>query len=379
MSTLIKRVINVRVSERRYMGLPACKSCHIYHDKRVCALIPGDGVGSELVKSVQTVFNEMKIPVLLDELFVSKHSERSINDAIDAIQKYGLCLKTPFDNYEPAFTGPYQNLNVRIRVVLNGYASVSHIKSIPGVRTRHDDVDFYIIREQTETAHANLEHQSVKGVVECLQVATWQKSSRIAKFAFDYATKLKRNSVVCVHKADVMRLSDGLFLNCCREVSKLYPRINLASLEVDTAMKELVLNPQKFDVLVMPNLYGNIASNLGVGLIGGAGICAGATYSPECVIFEPAAHHTYAQATGKNIANPTGMLLCAVKMLHHVNLGDYARQLQSAVFSVLEEGKIRTRDVGGRASTTQFTEEVIRHMQKMDGGVELNSEQNLIN
>lgn len=363
MLALLRHMTRMGIIVRKYCLRP-CTACHQYHDKLTCCLIAGDGVGPELINCVQVVFKERSVPILLEEYMLSKYEERSINNAIEAIKKYGLCLKSPFENNEPSLTGPYQNYNVRIRLVLDAYANVAHIVSIPGVKTRHENVDFFIIREQTEAAYTNLEHESVKGVVESLKVITWRKSTRIAKFAFDYATRMNRKSVVCVHKANIMKLADGLFLRCCAEVSKLYPRIKFRSLIVDNTMMQLVSNPQQFDVLVTPNLYGNIADNLAAGLVGGAGVCAGAAYSPECVIFEPAARHTYTQAAGQNIANPTAMLLCASNMLRHVNLTEYADEIRNAVFKVLKEGKVRTRDIGGTDSTTGFTLEVIRHMKE---------------
>ncbi|GJQ74189.1 hypothetical protein Trydic_g19102 [Trypoxylus dichotomus] len=339
-----------------------CRSCHYYTDKLTCCLVAGDGVGPELINSVERVFKEKDIPIVLERLDISKNEESSVNEAIQAVKRYGVCLKSPFENYEPTLTGSYQNFNVKMRVVLDVYASVVHVISIPGIKTRHENLDFYIIREQTEAAYASLEHESVSGIVESLKVVTWKKSTRIAKFAFDYATRMNRKKVTCVHKANIMKLSDGLFLKCCNKVSKLYPRINYNNLIVDNTMMQIVTNPQQFDVIVTQNLYGNIADNLGAGLVGGAGICAGAAYSRDCVIFEPAARHTYSKAAGKNIANPTAILLCAVKMLRHVNLIEYADRLKSAVFNVLKEGKVRTRDIGGKASTTEFTSEVIKNM-----------------
>lgn len=341
-----------------------CVSCHKYSEKLTCCVIAGDGVGPELIDAVQTVFKARSIPIVLADYHISKHDNSGIIIAIEAIRKFGVCLKTPFRNYEPALNGPYLNYNVRIRLILDVYAHVARIVSIPGVKTRHQNVDFYIIREQTEAAYSNIEHELVKGVVESLKVITRKKSKRIAKFAFDYATKLKRKSVACVHKANIMKLTDGLFLRTCEEVSKQYPNIKFKSLIVDNAMMQLVSNPQQFDVLVMPNLYGNIAHNLGAGLIGGAGMCPGAGYSADCVIFEPTARHIFADGVGKNIANPTAILLCAVKMLRHVNLVEYADELSNAIYRVLKEGKVRTKDIGGTATTTEFTKAIINCMKE---------------
>jgi len=243
--------------------------------------------------------------------------------------------------------------------VLDLYAHVVRVKSLCGVNSKHKNLDFVIIREQTEGEYAALEHESIKGVVECLKVVTAEKSRRIAKFAFDYATRHGRSKVTAVHKANIMKLGDGLFLRSCEEISKLYPQIKFEQMIVDNATMQLVSNPKQFDVMVMPNLYGNIISNLGAGLVGGAGLVSGASFSSDAAVFEPGARHTFDEAVGKDVANPTAMLLSTASMLDHLGLHEERDLLRNAINTVLNDGKVRTRDIGGYASTKQFTQAVI--------------------
>lgn len=335
-------------------------------DKKIkCTLIPGDGVGPELVNSVKEVYSAIGVPVEFEELFLSEiypSMSVPVETVIESIQRNGICLKgilsTPFSSY----AGELQTLNMKVRRDLDLYANVVHIKSFPGIKTKHENLDFFVIREQTEGEYSALEHESVPGVIECMKIITEEKSRRIAKFAFDYATKHGRKKVTCVHKANIMKLGDGLFLRCVEETSQMYPQITFDSMIIDNTCMQLVSHPHKFDVMVMPNLYGNIIDNLASGLVGGAGIVPGASYSTDCVIYEPGARHTFGEAVGKNIANPTAMLLCSVKLLRHVNLHDYADIIQNALTKVIKEGKVRTRDIGGYASTTDFTLAIISNL-----------------
>jgi len=200
----------------------------------------------------------------------------------------------------------------------------------------------------------------VPGIVESLKVVTGRKSMRIAKFAFDYATKHGRKKVTAVHKANIMKLGDGLFLRCCEEISQLYPEIEFEKMIVDNCCMQMVSKPQQFDVMVMPNLYGNIVINLAAGLVGGAGLVAGEGYSQDCVVFEPGARHSYNEAAGKNVANPSAMLLCAANMLDHASLGHHGDRIRQAVQEVLGAGRVKTKDLGGHATTRQFTAAVVQ-------------------
>ncbi|RZC36605.1 isocitrate dehydrogenase [NAD] subunit beta, mitochondrial [Asbolus verrucosus] len=334
-------------------------------DTRIrCTLIPGDGVGPELVYSVQEVFKSAGVPVDFEAYFFSEVNptlSAPLEDVAKSISKNRVCLKGILATPDYSHTGELQTLNMKLRNTLDLYANVVHVKSLPGVKSRHEDIDCVIIREQTEGEYSALEHEGVKGVVECLKIVTAKKSQRIAKFAFDYATKNNRKKVTAVHKANIMKLGDGLFLKSCEEMAKLYPKIEFERMIVDNCTMQMVSKPQQFDVMVTPNLYGNIVDNLASGLVGGAGVVAGASYSANC-----GARHTYSEAVGKNVANPTAMMLCSAKLLRHVNLPLYGDMIRNAVDQVLKDGKVRTKDIGGQSSTQEFTYAVI-HNLKMPG------------
>merc|ERR1712098_353681 len=259
-------------------------------------------------------------------------------------------------------SGEADTLNIRMRRALDLYANVVKVQSVPGVRSKHQGIDLVVIREQLEGEYSCLEHESVTGAVESLKLVTGKKSLRIAKFAFDYATKHGRKKVTAVHKANIMKLGDGLFLRCCEEISQLYPEIEFEKMIVDNCCMQMVSKPQQFDVMVMPNLYGNIIANLAAGLVGGAGIVPGEGYSPDAVVFETGARHSYSEAAGKNTANPTAMLLAAANMLEHANLDSYGQRIKAAVARVLGEGKVKTKDLGGHSSTRQFTAAVVQSL-----------------
>ncbi|GJQ71611.1 hypothetical protein Trydic_g11312 [Trypoxylus dichotomus] len=333
--------------------------------RRTCTLIPGDGVGPELVYSVQELFKSAGIPVDFESYFFSEVNP-TLSAPLETVSKSiatnRVCLKGILATPDYSHTGELQTLNMKLRNSLDLYANVVHVKSLPGVKSRHQNIDCVIIREQTEGEYSALEHESVKGVVECLKIVTAAKSQRIAKFAFDYATKNGRKKVTAVHKANIMKLGDGLFLRSCEEMAKLYPKIEFERMIVDNCTMQMVSKPQQFDVMVTPNLYGNIVDNLASGLVGGAGVVAGASYSAECVVFEPGARHTFSEAVGKNVANPTAMLLCSAKLLHHMNLPAYSNMVRNAVEKVLRDGKVRTKDIGGQSSTKEFTYAVINNL-----------------
>ncbi|CAG4978856.1 unnamed protein product [Colias eurytheme] len=327
-----------------------------------CTLIPGDGVGPELVYSVQEVFKAAGIPVDFESFFFSEVNptlSAPLEDVVNSIAKNKICIKGILATPDFSHTGELQTLNMKLRNALDLYANVVHVKSLPNVNCRHKDVDCIIIREQTEGEYSALEHESVPGVVECLKIITAAKSERIAKFAFDYAVKMGRKKVTAVHKANIMKLGDGLFLRSCEEIAKLYPRIQFEKMIVDNCTMQMVSNPNQFDVMVTPNLYGNIVDNLASGLVGGAGVVAGASYSSECAVFEQGARHIFSGAVGKNIANPTAMLLCSANLLAHVNLHSYSKMIKGAINKVLTDGKVRTKDLGGQSTTKAFTNAII--------------------
>ncbi|XP_063369215.1 probable isocitrate dehydrogenase [NAD] subunit beta, mitochondrial [Cydia amplana] len=351
---------NVCYAPHSIISLPVSKEGRIK-----CTLIPGDGVGPELVYSVQEVFKAAGIPVDFESFFFSEVNptlSAPLEDVVNSIARNKICIKGILATPDFSHTGELQTLNMKLRNALDLYANVVHVKSLPNVNCRHKDVDCIIIREQTEGEYSALEHESVPGVVECLKIITAAKSDRIAKFAFDYAVKMGRKKVTAVHKANIMKLGDGTFLRSCDQMAKLYPRIEFEKMIVDNCTMQMVSNPNQFDVMVTPNLYGNIVDNLASGLVGGAGVVAGASYSAECAVFEQGARHIFSGAVGKNIANPCAMLLCSANLLAHVNLHSYSKMIKNAINKVLVDGKVRTKDLGGQSTTKDFTYAIIHSL-----------------
>ncbi|XP_038600445.1 isocitrate dehydrogenase [NAD] subunit beta, mitochondrial isoform X1 [Tachyglossus aculeatus] len=325
-------------------------------------MLPGDGVGPELMHAVKEVFKAANVPVEFQEHHLSEvqnmASEEKLEQVLDSMKQNKVALigkiHTPME-----YKGELASYDMRLRRKLDLFANVVHVKSLPGYKTRHNNLDLVIIREQTEGEYSSLEHESARGVIECLKIVTRAKSQRIAKFAFDYATKQGRRKVTAVHKANIMKLGDGLFLQCCEEVAELYPKVRFETMIIDNCCMQLVQNPYQFDVLVMPNLYGNIIDNLAAGLVGGAGVVPGESYSAEYAVFETGARHPFAQAVGRNIANPTAMLLSATNMLRHLNLEYHSNLISDAVKKVIKVGKVRTTDMGGYATAQDFTQAVV--------------------
>lgn len=368
MSLLTRNFVRclIQASSRNIHSTAALASPTKPEGRTTCTLIPGDGVGPELIYSVQEVFKAADVPVDFEPFFLSEVNpalSAPLEDVVGSIKKNRICLKGILATPDYSHTGELQTLNMKLRNELDLYANVVHVVSLPGVKTRHQGIDAVVIREQTEGEYSAQEHETIPGVIECLKVVTEAKSMRIAKFAFDYAVKHNRKKVTAIHKANIMKLGDGLFLRSCEAMAKLYPRIQFEKMIVDNATMQLVSNPHQFDVMVAPNLYGNIIDNISSGLVGGAGVVAGASYSAEHVVYEPGARHTFAEAVGKNIANPTAMLLCASKMLRHINLLHYSQQIYSAINNVLKAGKVRTKDLGGNATTNEFTKAVIMNLK----------------
>uniref|UniRef100_A0A2R8M563 Isocitrate dehydrogenase [NAD] subunit beta, mitochondrial n=1 Tax=Callithrix jacchus TaxID=9483 RepID=A0A2R8M563_CALJA len=252
-------------------------------------MLPGDGVGPELMHAVKEVFKAAAVPVEFQEHHLSEvqnmASEEKLEQVLSSMKENKVAIigkiHTPME-----YKGELASYDMRLRRKLDLFANVVHVKSLPGYMTRHNNLDLVIIREQTEGEYSSLEHESARGVIECLKIVTRAKSQRIAKFAFDYATKKGRGKVTAVHKANIMKLGDGLFLQCCEEVAELYPKIKFETMIIDNCCMQLVQNPYQFDVLVMPNLYGNIIDNLAAGLVGGAGVVPGESYSAEYAVFE---------------------------------------------------------------------------------------------
>ena len=323
-------------------------------------LIPGDGIGPEVTGATISVLRATGFEPDWETFIVgaealSRFGDPLPQDLIDSIKRNKVALKGPVAT--PVGTG-FVSSNVRLRKALDLYANLRPIKSLKGVPSRYEDVDLIVVRENTEDLYSGLEHEVVPGVVESLKIITDKASRRIAKFAFEYARREGRKRITAVHKANIMKLSDGLFLRCFREVAEDYPEIKADDLIVDNTCMQLVTNPTQFDVLLLENLYGDIVSDLGAGLIGGLGVAPGANIGEDIAVFE-AVHGAAPSIAGRGIANPTALLLTAVSMLKHLNERERATQIQNALEKVLAEGKQLTRDLGGEATTLDFTEAVI--------------------
>jgi len=275
---------------------------------------------------------------------------------LDSVRRNGVALKGPVTT--PVGHG-FTSVNVGLRKALDLYANVRPVHNLPGVPSRFEGVDLVIVRENTEDLYAGLEHVVVEGVVESLKIITAKASTRIAAFTFDYARRYGRRRVTAVHKANIMKLGDGLFLESVRQVASAWPDIDYDERIVDAACMQLVMRPETFDMLVMPNLYGDIVSDLCAGLVGGLGVVPGANIGEGIAVFE-AVHGTAPDIAGRNVANPTALLLSAALMLDYLHEGDAAERIRRALTTVLSDGTTRTRDLGGTASTTEFAAALIR-------------------
>ncbi len=323
-------------------------------------LIPGDGVGPEITASVRTVLERAGAQISWDEQLGGKAAvvacDNPIPDALLAsIKKHKVALKGPL---ETSVGHGYRSVNVTLRKYFDLYANLRPVRSLKGVKSAFSGVDLIVVRENTEDLYSGIEHMVAPGVVESVKVITARASKRIAKFAFELAAREKRKTVTAIHKANIMKLSDGLFLDCARQIAKGYPKVTYRELIVDNACMQLVLRPQEFDVLLLENLYGDIVSDLCAGLVGGLGLVPGANLGTKAAIFE-AVHGTAPDIAGKNLANPLALLFSSIMMLRHLGQDRPAARIEKAATRLLKEGKVLTRDLGGRASTTQVTERLV--------------------
>jgi len=331
--------------------------------------IRGDGIGPEVLAATKEVIKATNAPVKFDDHSISEisgYTQDEYNSLISSLRKNKVCLKGFILAGRKFDVQHQETLAMQIRHDLGVFANAVHVKSHQGVKTKHKNIDFIVIRETTEGEYCGQEHECVPGVVEALKVMTKKKATQIAHFAFDYALRHNRKKVTCVHKANIMKLGDGLFMRSCEEVSKLYPNIEFEPMIVDNTCMQLVSNPYQFDVMVMPNLYGNIIQNLGAGLIGGSGFLAGASYSNDIAFFEPGARYTFNSGAGRDIANPTAMFMTAGNMLAHIGLGRHGASIKDSVRKVIKGGKCKTQDMGGYASTTEFTSAVIELIKPLE-------------
>jgi len=326
-------------------------------------LIPGDGIGPEVTAAVVRVVAAAGVSIEWERHIAGVQAFERTGKAlpvelIDSIRRNTVALKGPVST--PIGEG-FSSVNVGLRKALDLYANLRPVWNLPGVPARCEGVDLVIVRENTEDLYAGLEHEVVPGVVESLKIITERASTRIAQFAFDYARRHGRKRVTAIHKANIMKLGDGLFLSCVRAAAPAYPDIVYDERIVDAACMHLVMNPGQFDVLVMPNLYGDIVSDLCAGLVGGLGVVGSANLGAETAVFE-AVHGSAPDIAGKNVANPTALLLSAVLMLRHIDEVAAADRIMKALETVLSSGATRTRDLKGSATTTEFTDALCRAM-----------------
>jgi isocitrate dehydrogenase (NAD+) len=332
---------------------------------RKVTLIPGDGIGPEVAQAARRVIDASGVLIEWEEVPArppadDPKAEFSRWPAVQSVRRNGVALKGPIAT--PIAQGP-RSINVALRIELELYANLRPVKNLQGVPSRWENVDVVIVRENTEDLYSGLEHLVVPGVVESLKIITEKASTRIAKFAFEHARKKGRKMVHAIHKANIMKLSDGMFLASTRKVALNYTDIEYREMIVDNTCMQLVMNPNQFDVLVLPNLYGDVVSDLAAGLVGGLGVVPSGNIGEQAAIFE-AVHGTAPDIVGKGIANPTAILMSGIMMLDYLGEGDAARRIEKSLHGVYRAGKHLTPDAGGKASTQEFTDEVISAMAK---------------
>ena len=323
-------------------------------------LIPGEGIGPEVASATRRILEAMGVQIDWEEIAgrsdSSSDQEKTVNQAaVESVRRNRVALKGPMAT---AIAGGAPSVNVALRKTLDLYANLRPVKNMPGVKSHFQDVDLTLVRENTEDLYSGLEHEVVPGVVESLKIITERASTRIAKFAFAYAKRHGRKKIHAIHKANIMKLSDGLFLRSVRAVAAQFPQIEYKELIVDNACMQMVMDPQQFDMLLLPNLYGDVMSDLAAGLVGGLGVVPSANIGDECAMFE-AVHGTAPDIAGKGLANPTALLMSSILMLDHLGERTAAERIQNALERVYREAKHTTRDVGGKAGTEEFADAVI--------------------
>ncbi|HEX4588704.1 MAG TPA: isocitrate/isopropylmalate dehydrogenase family protein [Gemmataceae bacterium] len=333
-------------------------------DPMQVVLIPGDGIGPEVTRAAQEVVAATGVP--LDWVIApagldaaGEFGDPLPESTLDLIRKYRVALKGPCTT--PVGKG-YRSINVRLRKGLDLYASVRPVRTLPGVKSPYENVDLVVVRENTEGLYSGQEHVVIPGVVESLRVVTRKAAERIVRFAFELARREARRQVTFCHKADVLRLSDGLFLDCARQVADEFPFIEFEARRIDNLCMELVLHPEQFDVLVMENLFGDVISDLCAGLVGGLGLVPGANIGDREAVFE-AVHGSAPDIAGKGLANPMAVVRSAALMLDHIGRRDAARRIERAVVRTLQRGVGLTRDLGGDGNTSTITEQVIANLR----------------
>jgi isocitrate dehydrogenase (NAD+) len=327
--------------------------------RRTVVLLPGDGIGPEVAQATVRVLDAAGAAIDWESHAVGveavAHGQDPLPDSVlAAVRRHRVALKGPATT--PVGKG-FRSINVRLRQALDLYANLRPARTLPGIPSRFEGVDLVVVRENTESLYSGLEHTVVPGVVESLKIITEKASTRICRFAFEHARRHGRKRVTAVHKANIMKLSDGLFLECFHRVAAQFPEIQADDRIIDNVCMQLVVRPEQFDVLVMENLYGDIVSDLCAGLVGGLGVVGAANLGDEAAVFE-AVHGSAPDIAGKNLANPLALLRSAIMMLRHLGLDDVADRVRGALRLTIVERGIRTRDLGGTATTTEFTDAV---------------------
>jgi isocitrate dehydrogenase (NAD+) len=331
----------------------------------VITLIPGDGIGPEVTEAVIRVFKAAALDIDWDRhdagVTAFKRFNQSLpSDLLDSVHRNKVALKGPVTT--PIAEG-FTSVNVGLRKALDLYANLRPVRNLPGVESRFANVNLVIVRENTEDLYAGLEHEIVPGVVESLKIITERASTRVSQFAFNFARANGRKRVTAIHKANIMKLSDGLFLESTRKTSREFTDIKYDERIVDAVSMQLVMHPERFDTLLLPNLYGDIISDLCAGLVGGLGVVPGANMGTDCAVFE-AVHGSAPDIADMNLANPTALLLSGLMMLDHLGERQASDRIRAALGRVLEAGKVRTRDLGGDATTTEFTDAICAEVEK---------------
>jgi isocitrate dehydrogenase (NAD+) len=327
-------------------------------------LIPGDGIGPEVSSAVVRIIESSGAAVEWETKYagaqaLEKFGSTLPDDLLESIQRNKVALKGPITT--PVGKG-FTSVNVGLRKALDLYANLRPVRALPNVPCRYPELDLVVVRENTEDLYSGLEHVVVPGVVESIKIITEKASTRIARYAFEYARREGRKKITAVHKANIMKLSDGLFLECFRNVSKDYPKIEADDKIVDNACMQLVMRPEQFDVMLLENLYGDIVSDLCAGLVGGLGFVPGANIGERGAVFE-AVHGSAPDIAGQNVANPTALLQSGILMLRHLGEREAAERVERAMLRVYREGEVRTRDVGGTARTNEFARAVVEAME----------------
>ncbi|HEY3026373.1 MAG TPA: isocitrate dehydrogenase (NAD(+)) [Pyrinomonadaceae bacterium] len=331
--------------------------------KHTITLIPGDGIGPEVASSVVRIIEASGVDIEWETHYagaqaLEKFGETLPKDLLESIRRNRVGLKGPVTT--PIGKG-FTSVNVGLRKALDLYANLRPVRALPNVPCRYPELDLVVVRENTEDLYSGIEHVVVPGVVESIKVITEKASTRIARFAFEFARSEKRKKITAVHKANIMKLSDGLFLECFYNVAKGYPEIEADDKIVDNACMQLVMRPGQFDIMLLENLYGDIVSDLCAGLIGGLGLVPAANIGELGALFE-AVHGSAPDIAGQGIANPTALLQSSILMLRHIGERDAANKIERALMTVFEEGKVRTRDIGGTAKTAEFADAIISRM-----------------